>query len=311
MILLFTHSGDEYCVPLVAGELDKNQLPYRIVYTDRFPLDYEILLSTSGVHGIIIKQEFIPADLISAVWIRKWVSPGSFVTEGYHPGIFPESDRVLRQFLTTLKPGTKIMDSLECISNSENKWVQMVLAKKCDLLVPDTIITNHPYYSREFTQSRATVVKLQIPLSWSMDGGGEFFYTTDWSDFETSQYKELLNAPLTYQEKVEKKEEYRVIYVDGDFHCGVIPGNIFDRQTDWRIPGTQFQWQTGKLPAPIRGKLKRFMQELGLNFGAIDLIHTPKNEWYFLEVNPTGEWGMLEKNLHLPISKSIARFLSQ
>ena len=51
------------------------------------------------------------------------------------------------------------------------------------------------------------------------------------------------------------------------------------------------------------------MLELGLAFGAVDLICTPAGEHVFLEVNPSGEWGMLERDLGLPISEAIAEAL--
>ena len=36
------------------------------------------------------------------------------------------------------------------------------------------------------------------------------------------------------------------------------------------------------------------------------MIVTPTGEHVFLEVNPTGEWGMLEAELELPISTALA-----
>jgi glutathione synthase/RimK-type ligase-like ATP-grasp enzyme len=51
------------------------------------------------------------------------------------------------------------------------------------------------------------------------------------------------------------------------------------------------------------------MAELGLVYGAIDLILTPDGEYVFLEVNPSGEWGMLERDLNYPISDAIAHAL--
>jgi hypothetical protein len=51
------------------------------------------------------------------------------------------------------------------------------------------------------------------------------------------------------------------------------------------------------------------MSELGLAFGAVDLICTPSGEHVFLEVNPGGEWGMLERDLALPVSEAIAAAL--
>ena len=32
-------------------------------------------------------------------------------------------------------------------------------------------------------------------------------------------------------------------------------------------------------------------------------------QYYFLEVNPTGEWGMLQRDLDLPIAENIAETL--
>jgi glutathione synthase/RimK-type ligase-like ATP-grasp enzyme len=48
------------------------------------------------------------------------------------------------------------------------------------------------------------------------------------------------------------------------------------------------------------------MGELGMQYGAFDFIETPEGEHVFLEVNPSGEWGMLEKDLGYPISEAIA-----
>jgi glutathione synthase/RimK-type ligase-like ATP-grasp enzyme len=49
--------------------------------------------------------------------------------------------------------------------------------------------------------------------------------------------------------------------------------------------------------------------KLNLTFGAFDLIQTPDDEYIFLEVNPVGEWGMLERDLDFAIADSIARLL--
>jgi len=55
--------------------------------------------------------------------------------------------------------------------------------------------------------------------------------------------------------------------------------------------------------------LKTLTSELGIVFGADDLICTPSGEHVFLEVNPGGEWGMLERDLDLPISDALAEAL--
>lgn len=45
---------------------------------------------------------------------------------------------------------------------------------------------------------------------------------------------------------------------------------------------------------------------LGLRFGALDFLVTPSGEWYFLEVNPNGQWAWIEQETGLPISSAIA-----
>ncbi len=49
----------------------------------------------------------------------------------------------------------------------------------------------------------------------------------------------------------------------------------------------------------------RLMKALKINFGAIDMILTPEGEYVFLEVNPNGQWGWIEKLTGMPISQVI------
>ena len=46
------------------------------------------------------------------------------------------------------------------------------------------------------------------------------------------------------------------------------------------------------------------MEKLKLNFGGIDLAYV-NGEYYFIEVNPTGEWGWLEIKTGMKISSEI------
>jgi glutathione synthase/RimK-type ligase-like ATP-grasp enzyme len=63
------------------------------------------------------------------------------------------------------------------------------------------------------------------------------------------------------------------------------------------------------VPEDVAKRLRSLMGRLGLAYGAIDMIRRPDGEHVFLEVNPTGEWGMLERDLGLGISDAIAAAL--
>jgi glutathione synthase/RimK-type ligase-like ATP-grasp enzyme len=44
------------------------------------------------------------------------------------------------------------------------------------------------------------------------------------------------------------------------------------------------------LPDDIRNQILNLMKKLGLVFGCIDMIVTPNDEYFFLEINPSIEW---------------------
>ena len=50
---------------------------------------------------------------------------------------------------------------------------------------------------------------------------------------------------------------------------------------------------------------------INLHFGAVDLVLTPDDQYYFLEINPNGQWLWLEDKLGFPISDKIVEWLCQ
>jgi glutathione synthase/RimK-type ligase-like ATP-grasp enzyme len=113
---------------------------------------------------------------------------------------------------------------------------------------------------------------------------------------------------MVFQEQISKQQELRVIYVNGQVFVGALNASVYEDSTvDWRAPGMEVgAWQNHQLPEELIRRLQTFMGELGLLFGAFDFILTPSGDYVFLEVNPGGEWGMLERDLDLPISQAIA-----
>jgi glutathione synthase/RimK-type ligase-like ATP-grasp enzyme len=56
----------------------------------------------------------------------------------------------------------------------------------------------------------------------------------------------------------------------------------------------------------IEIKIINFMNLMDLNTGSLDIILSPDNEYVFLEVNPSGQYGMVEYNCFYPLNKIIA-----
>ncbi len=116
---------------------------------------------------------------------------------------------------------------------------------------------------------------------------------------------------MVFQELIPKALELRVACVAGDAFAGALDAGGTSRgQTDWRraAPG-ECRWQKAELPAEVAGGLRALMTELGLAFGAVDLIRTPSGEHVFLELNPSGEFFWLERSPGLPASEALADLL--
>ena len=65
------------------------------------------------------------------------------------------------------------------------------------------------------------------------------------------------------------------------------------------------------LPKTISMKLKRLMDNLKLNSGSIDLVYTKDEDYYFLEVNPVGQFAMVSEPCNYYLEKIVAQKLSE
>jgi len=63
------------------------------------------------------------------------------------------------------------------------------------------------------------------------------------------------------------------------------------------------------LPSQIESKIFCLMDELDLQTGSIDLIKDTTGKYYFLEINPNGQYGMVSKPCNYFLEREIAEYL--
>lgn len=122
----------------------------------------------------------------------------------------------------------------------------------------------------------------------------------------------LRYCPMTFQQKLEKKLELRVTIVGREIFAFSIDSQKNEQaRIDWRKEGITLlhDWKPYVLPEMVQAKLLAFMDDYRLNYGAIDMILTPDNELYFLEVNAAGEYFWLDRLCNNAISQQIAALL--
>ena len=314
VVLLLTHTGDFYTVDLVSQALAcRGVRPIRF-NTDLFPSAIKLLAHAGDERTAQLFTEAgeqISATEVRAVWSRKLWLPrmSDDLDERYRLTCVGESIAALEGYLDALHDARWVND-LQRERAAENKQRQLRFAARAGLRVPRTLVTNDPAAARQFfaeTEGQ-TVVKLLRPIAVSMDAAEPFVYTNRVREEDLDEAESLRHSPMVFQELIPKACELRVAYVAGETFAGALDASGTSRgQADWRrVAPEECRWEKAQLPAEVASALNALMSELGLVFGAVDLICTPSGEYVFLEVNPGGEWGMLERDLGLPISEAIA-----
>lgn len=316
-VLLLTHTGDFYTVELVSQVLARRGVRPIRFNTDLFPSQVKLSGRAGDKRGADLFTEAgdkISAEEVRAVWARKLWTPrmADDLDERYRSSCVSESTAALDGFLDALHEA-RWVNNLERQNAAENKQRQLRLAAHAGLRVPRTLVTNNPAAARQFFAETEgeTVAKLLRPLTVSMEADNAFVYTNRVREEDLAGAEALRHSPMVFQELIPKAYELRVACVAGEAFAGALNATGTSRgQTDWRRAAPEeCQWQKTQLPPEVANKLRTLMSELGLVFGAVDLICTPAGEHVFLEVNPSGEWGMLERDLGLPISEAIAQAL--
>ncbi len=313
-VLLLTHSEDFYTIDLVAQALVHKGVRAIRFNTDLFPSQVKLLARSGDVRAAQLFTETgeqVSVDEVRAVWARKLWSPrmADDLDDRYRSMCINESSAALEGFLDALHNARWVND-LDRQRDAENKQRQLRVATRAGLRVPRTLVTNDANAAREFFSETEgqTVAKLLRPIAISMDAAESFVYTNRVREADLAGAGALRHSPMVFQELIPKAFELRVACVAGEAFAGAVYASGSSRgQTDWRRAAPEeCQWQKFQLPTEVTSGLQTLMSDLGLVFGAVDLICTPSGEYVFLEVNPSGEWGMLERDLGLSISEAIA-----
>jgi len=61
-------------------------------------------------------------------------------------------------------------------------------------------------------------------------------------------------------------------------------------RADWRADYAALTYHPIDVPDTLTAGMTRYLNALGLSFGAFDFVVTPDNEWVMLECNPAGQW---------------------
>ncbi|CAA7195808.1 MvdC/MvdD family ATP grasp protein [Chryseobacterium potabilaquae] len=310
MILCITHSQDFYNIDIFFKYLQSKNIPYFRLNSDHLNHLYKISINENSFELTDDQGNSVHSDDIQGIWHRKaWEITIPEELDDEYKKIFLNEYRNLRYNILTILEHVPWINAYENERKIDgNKMLQLKIAKKNNLSIPETIFSNEEEKIKTFFNEYGkgkVIAKLHGVMAKTMNGEN-LFSTTIIDESTLEHISDIIYCPMIFQPYIHKEYELRIVYVDGEFFTGRINNK---ENADWRIAQGDYFWEEYELPENVKVSLDAMMKEMGLYMGAIDMIKGEDGNYYFLEVNPQGEWGMLQKDLNFPIAESIADHL--
>ncbi|OJX52165.1 MAG: MvdD family ATP-grasp ribosomal peptide maturase [Flavobacterium sp. 38-13] len=319
-VLIITHTHDNESIETVTQQLKKYNARAIRFNVDLYPLHYGLTSCfEDGQWKIYLDHNGERESLhdIAALWYRRSHNLGSGLSSVLEGEYLSSAHGEIR---TTL---FGMLESMNCFQigkfsqyrRLDSKEEQMKIASSLGLKIPETCITNNPDEAKKFVLSHPKGAITKMQSSFAIDRGGveHVVFTNVITEDNLDAIDSLQYCPMQFQEKLEKQKELRITIVgDAVFSFAVDSQKLDNAKIDWRREGVELldQWEPYDLPETIKQKLLKMMDIYQINYGAVDIIVTPENEHYFLEINSAGEFFWLDRLIDGAISDQIAKVLS-
>ncbi len=141
-----------------------------------------------------------------------------------------------------------------------------------------------------------------------------FFFKSFKSKIEKDDIEKLKlsnSFPSKYQANIKKSFDIRVTIIGNKiFPVEIHSQNHASSKIDWRkTENLEIPHYKHKLPRDIEEKCLTLLKKFGLEFGAIDLILATDNNYYFLEINPNGQWAWIEERVGYKLTEALVDLL--
>lgn len=312
MILILSSSGD-YSVNLVCDWLAHYGHKFiRINPSDIFDRNFRIIMESGKEPMVYIDDKSFDFDSIKAVWLRKfffvnttewWTTYLREKTVNITSVLARQSRRILDFFTFCLKDknwlthyGSVPLNKLEVLS----------YAIKAGLDIPETIVTN---YREAALDVGDYITKSISDVSFLKHKGNDYLnYTSkvDKTDIPSNFGMSLL------QKEIQKDFEIRIFYLMGEtFPMGIFSQQDEQTKTDFRRYNLKCPNRMVPISIPdfLNKRIDLLMQSLNLNTGSLDFIKGQDGKYYFLEVNPTGQFGMVDFPCNYHLHRKVAQCL--
>lgn len=199
------------------------------------------------------------------------------------------------------------LNSPSAIQAAENKPLQLSTAHAMGFSIPETVITNRQADVRMFLKNGCSVGKPLRHALIEQESSESVIFTTRLSAADASNEKGINLAPIILQREIKKSLDIRVTVIGGSVFSAEIQSQDFEQAiTDWRREmSLDLVHREHDLPFDLAEMCVSLTRKFGLRFSAIDLVLDNLGQYWFLEMNPNGQWAWIENRTGLPITSAI------
>ncbi|QHI35898.1 hypothetical protein IMCC3317_12460 [Kordia antarctica] len=306
-----------------------------IDWLDYFGANYVRLNGAEFNQEVVIEDgkmvlDSIDLDRVNIIWNRRWISklPIDETKEAHLDAIGAKNAYHLLSSLLDETHALKACFNRLLASKkwttkpymvTANKLQNLTLATQCGLQTPKYIITTKKKIVSRFLKNHHRVICkpiAEVPTFSAQTNENTteslIIYT---SSYEADQLIEELPESFKmsmFQQEIDKEYEIRVFYLNGACYSMAIfsqqdPQTSVDfRNYNRKRPNRNVPF---KLPLEIEDAIIEFCKKGGYTIGSIDLIKSKDGGYYFLEINPVGQFGMVSYPCNYNLEKKLAKYL--
>jgi len=313
-VLVLTEPGDT-TADLVVKELDRRGARVFRVDPGDFPLSVQASAWFDGSWRGEIRGPDGSVDLrdIRSVYVRRptaFTFPSS-MTDAEQRFAGREARRGIGGLLVSLP--CSWVNHPSRAADAEYKPVQYAAAAACGMDVPRTVITNVPGDADEHSAHLGSSVVCKTLASATVVDGDRvaLVYTTPVSVSDMADSRVALTAHQ-FQQRVPKVRDVRATVVGKRVYAAniLVDGETAGELLDWRADYDALLYEPVTLPDSVESSLLRMTDRLGLSFAAADFVVAADDQHYFVDLNPSGQWGWIQEATGLPIAAAIAAELA-
>ena len=305
MILIVTYKED-YTADFLINKLNEQGKKFlRLNTEDIEKYTYESKNETDFFFQINNIETF------DGVWFRRLKLPELNAEPSIAAYLASEYEFLFSNILRNID-SKRWMSQPDALHRAENKTVQLKLAQSIGFNIPNTLVTNNKILVKEFAEKhKQSGIVIKPLFSGRIESASDLqlIYTSELDQNHLDLIENFDLTPCIFQEKIPKEYELRVTVVGKDVFAARVNSQENEKtKVDWRRERLAFTPYS--LSSDLADKCVNLIHALNTSFGAIDLIKSTDDKYYFLENNPNGQWAWIEMDTGILISQAIINFLN-